>query len=182
VRRAAILFASFKAKAAAETESRLELQKKRSVAFAAAAFLGVFGGVFTGAAWHFYRPYRTPPQVFMVGGLGAALLALALLMAYFGLRRQDRIVVDGAAREIVFDRRRNPLRLPFDRITEVKVGTEDRSRGRGRLVVHTVVLVADGGETIEVDAASDPEQMIRLAAKLRRILGKPLAHRAVSRR
>lgn len=171
-RRAAILLASFKV--AAETESRLELQTKRVVAFAAAAFLGVFGGVFTGAAWHFYRPYRTPPQVFMVGGLGAILLALALLMLYFGLRRPDRIVIDGATREIAFDRRRNPLRLSFDRIKEVKVETENRSRRRERLIVRSVKLVTDGGETIEVDAGSDSEEMIQLAAKLRRVLGKPL--------
>lgn len=174
-KRKARVFSQFKV--AQETEDCLVLETKRITALLAAAFLGTFGGIVTAAASHFYPPLDRNDlgTLLLGGGLGVVLLALALMFLYFGLRRPDRIVVDRGAREIRFERRRDSQTLPFDLLAEVSVRTENRSRGRERCIVHPVVLVTRDARELQVDAASDIEAMIALAAKLRRATGIPLA-------
>jgi hypothetical protein len=164
-------------KVAEGTGERLVLQSKRIGALLAAAFLGTFGGIVTAATSHFYPPLdRNDLGTLLVGGVfGVVPLALALMFLYFGLRRPERIVVDPGARQVRFERRRDPLTLPFDLLAEVCVRTENRSRARERCIVHPVVLVTRDGREFQVDAASDVEQMIALAAKLRHATGIPPA-------
>ena len=164
-------------KVAEETESRLVLQTKRIVALLAAAFVGLFGAVTTGVAFGaFYPPLDSSDlgTLWLGGGLGIAMLLLALMFLYGGLRRPDRIVADAHRREVLFERRKDPRRVSFDEIDEIAVRTEDRSRRRERCIVHPVVVVTKDGTEIQVDAASDIEEMIRLAAKLRRVTGVSL--------
>lgn len=165
-------------KVAEENETRLVLHTKRIAAFIAAAVLGVFGGGITAVTFvNFYPPLHSSDlgTLWLGGGFGIVMLALALVFLYFGLRRPDRIVADAGQREIVFERRRKSARVPFHQIAEVVVRTKDRfPRRRERCIVHPVVVVATDGTELEVDASSNIEEMIRLAAKLRRITGVSL--------
>lgn len=161
-----------------ETQDRLVLQAKRITALLAAAFVGIFGGIFAGVAGSHFYPPRDQDELWVLligGGLGVVLLALALMFLYFGLRRPDRIVLDARRREARFERRRDPLSLLFDLLAGVEVRTENRSRARERCIVHPVVLVTRDGGELEIDAASDIEEMIRLAAKLRGVTGLALS-------
>lgn len=166
-------------KVAEETDTRLVLQGKRIVAFVAAAVLGTFGGVTAGVAFaNSYPPLHSSDlgTLWLGGGLGIAMLLLALTSLYFGLRRPDRIVADSQRREVLFERRKSPGSISFAEIAEIAVRTEDRSRRRReRCIVHPVIVVAKDGAELEVDASSDIEEMIRLAAKLRRVTGVRLA-------
>lgn len=156
-----------------EAPDRLVMQTKRIAALLAAAFVGTFGGVVTAAAARFYPPVHEEDvgTLALGGGLGVVLLVLAVMFLYFSLRKPDRILVDAERREVRFERRRDPMTLPFDLLAEVALRTEDRSRPRERCVVHPVVLVTRDGRELQVDAASDIEQMIALAAKLRNVTG-----------
>jgi hypothetical protein len=164
---------------AEESERGLVLQQRRLFSLLAAAFTGTFGALVTGAATHFYPPRGRDDlgTLLLGGGFGVTLLALAAMFLYFGLRRPDRIVVDASKNEVRFERRRNPLRLPFDQLKEVAVRTENRSRRRELCIVHPVVLVTPDGRELQVDAASDVEAMIALAARLRRATGLALPER-----
>lgn len=158
-----------------ETEQILVLQQRRLFSFLAAAFTGTIGAVVVAAAAHFYPPRDRDDvaTLLLAGVLSVLLLALAAMFLYFGLRRPDRIVVDVSRREIRFERRRHPSTVSFDLLKEVSLRTEKRSRGRERSIVHPVVLVTADGRELLVDAASDVEAMIVLAAKLRRATGLP---------
>jgi len=169
-------------KVADDTETRLVLRSKRIIALLAAAFVGSFGGVTTGVAFsNFYPPMNSSDlgTLWLGGGLGIAMLLLALTFLYFGLRRPDHIVAESHQKEILFDRRKNPARIPFQEIAEIAVRTENRSRRRERCIVHPVVVVTKDGAETRVDASSDVEAMIRLAAKLRRITGVTIGEEPV---
>lgn len=159
-----------------KTDERLVLQTKRTVALVAAALLGLFGGAVAAATSHFYPPMHQDDKwtLLLGGGIGVLALALAVLFLYFGLRKQDRIILDAQQKEIRFARRRVPAVVPFELIEEVVVRTENRSRRRERCIVHPVVLVIRDGRELEIDAASDIEEMIRLAADVRRVTGVAL--------
>jgi len=169
-------------KVSEDSETRLVLRGRRIFGLLAAAFVGAFGGVTTGVAFsNFYPPMNSSDlgTLWLGGGLGIAMLLLALTFLYFGMRRPDHIVADSRQKEILFDRRKNPARIPFEEITEIAVRTENRSRRRERCIVHPVVVVTKDAAETRVDASSDVEAMIRLAAKLRRITGVPIRKEAV---
>ncbi len=171
------LFSRFKV--AGETDDLLVLQRKRIAALLAAAFAGVFGGVFAGVALHFYPGREDVIQVQLVGILGGVLLAVALMFLYFGLRRPDRIVCDRRGRQVRFESTRKSKRrvLGFDELERVELAPELRRMGAERVRVHVVRLHTRSEEAIEVDVATDLEEMIRLAARLRRVTELPLAGR-----
>ncbi|MDH3467568.1 MAG: hypothetical protein OES26_16955 [Gammaproteobacteria bacterium] len=174
--RKGILVASMKL--VEQNESRLVLHSKRLSAWIAAAVTGAMSSLFIYAFLHFYRqdPHEWIAHL-IVGGLGVVLAGLTVMFLYFGIRRPDRIDVDAGRETVEFDRRRDSAEILFSDVSKIDLRSEDRSRRRReRCLVHPVVLVTRDGREFEIDAASNLEQMIKLAASLRQVIGLPPAN------